>query len=80
MQDLKIKIGGGIKKKLEVFFEGEEMESIINELKYFITAHEQSGIKFTYLDIDFNFDNAINLVMRKEMKNNWQIKDAYVRR
>ena len=80
MQDLKIKIDNCIKKKLDILFEGEDSADILNEVKYYIRAHELTGIKFTYSDNHINFDNAVNLVMKKEMKNKWQIRDAYVRR
>jgi len=80
MQDLKITLNKNLRHKIDILFEGENSSKILNEIKYYIKSHEEKGIKFTYKDMELNFDNAVGFVIKKEMKNKWQIQNVYIRR
>lgn len=77
MNDIEVKLGRYLKKKLEVIFEGEGTEEIIENLKYYLKFQ---GNRFCQKQTELNYDTATGFVIEKLNKSKWLITDVFIRR
>jgi len=76
MAEIEIKLGRYLKNKLEVIFEGEKVEEIIEDIKYYLKLH---GNRLNN-QAELNYDTATGFVIEKINKSKWLITDVFIRR